>query len=33
MRELAQLIRAVPDFPQVGVVFRDVTPLLAVLHC
>lgn len=29
MHELAALIRAVPDFPRVGVVFRDVTPLLA----
>jgi adenine phosphoribosyltransferase len=29
MHELAALIRAVPDFPRAGVVFRDVTPLLA----
>ena len=29
MQELAALIRAVPDFPRAGVVFRDVTPLLA----
>lgn len=29
MRDLESYIRAVPDFPQAGVVFRDVTPLLA----
>ncbi|WP_158879612.1 adenine phosphoribosyltransferase [Rhodanobacter sp. L36] len=29
MQELAALIRAVPDFPRPGVMFRDVTPLLA----
>ncbi|WEN14819.1 adenine phosphoribosyltransferase [Rhodanobacter sp. AS-Z3] len=29
MHELAALIRAVADFPRAGVVFRDVTPLLA----
>ncbi|HVC16430.1 MAG TPA: adenine phosphoribosyltransferase [Rhodanobacter sp.] len=29
MNELAALIRAVPDFPRPGVLFRDVTPLLA----
>jgi adenine phosphoribosyltransferase len=29
MRDFAALIRAVPDFPSPGVVFRDVTPLLA----
>jgi adenine phosphoribosyltransferase len=29
MQELAALIRAVPDFPTPGVMFRDVTPLLA----
>lgn len=29
MHEFAELIRAVPDFPLPGVVFRDVTPLLA----
>lgn len=29
MQELAALIRAVPDFPRTGVLFRDVTPLLA----
>lgn len=29
MHDLETLIRAVADFPQPGVVFRDVTPLLA----
>ncbi|MFC5581900.1 adenine phosphoribosyltransferase [Rhodanobacter terrae] len=29
MQELAALIRAVPDFPTPGVLFRDVAPLLA----
>jgi adenine phosphoribosyltransferase len=29
MHDLAALIRAVPDFPRPGVMFRDVTPLLA----
>ncbi len=29
MQDLAVLIRAVPDFPRPGVMFRDVTPLLA----
>jgi adenine phosphoribosyltransferase len=27
--DLSGLIRAVPDFPEPGVVFRDITPLLA----
>ncbi|MEO7068382.1 MAG: adenine phosphoribosyltransferase [Rhodanobacter sp.] len=29
MTDWAALIRAIPDFPQPGVMFRDVTPLLA----
>ncbi|KRF00368.1 adenine phosphoribosyltransferase [Frateuria sp. Soil773] len=29
MKPFETLIRAVPDFPQPGVVFRDITPLLA----
>lgn len=29
MNELAALIRDVPDFPKPGVVFKDITPLLA----
>ncbi|MBA8889554.1 adenine phosphoribosyltransferase [Dokdonella fugitiva] len=29
MHNLASLIRAVPDFPTPGIVFRDITPLLA----
>ncbi|MFC5435875.1 adenine phosphoribosyltransferase [Rhodanobacter umsongensis] len=29
MQDLAALIRAVPDFPSPGVMFRDVAPLLA----
>jgi adenine phosphoribosyltransferase len=29
MKQIEALIRAVPDFPQAGVVFRDITPLLA----
>ena len=28
-RELAEYIRSVPDFPKPGIVFRDITPLLA----
>jgi adenine phosphoribosyltransferase len=28
MDEIASLIRAVPDFPQKGIIFRDITPLL-----
>lgn len=28
MMELTQLIRDVPDFPQKGIVFKDITPLL-----
>jgi adenine phosphoribosyltransferase len=27
--ELTDLIRDVPDFPDPGIVFRDITPLLA----
>ena len=29
MQDLADLIRSVPDFPRAGVMFRDVSPLLA----
>ena len=29
MPELARYIRTIPDFPQPGVLFRDLTPLLA----
>ncbi len=29
MQEIESLIRAVPDFPSPGIVFRDITPLLA----
>jgi adenine phosphoribosyltransferase len=29
MKQIEALIRAVPDFPKPGVVFRDITPLLA----
>jgi len=29
MQRLHDLIRAVPDFPSAGIVFRDITPLLA----
>jgi adenine phosphoribosyltransferase len=29
MQRLRDLIRAVPDFPSAGIVFRDITPLLA----
>ena len=29
MQDLADLIRRVPDFPRAGVMFRDVSPLLA----
>src|SRR6201996_2904921 len=28
-RLIATLVRDVPDYPQVGVVFKDITPLLA----
>lgn len=27
--DLKQYIRAIPDFPQTGILFRDITPLLA----
>lgn len=29
MHELAKLVRDIADFPQPGVIFRDITPLLA----
>lgn len=29
LQDLAALIRTVPDFPRTGVMFRDITPLLA----
>ncbi|MGH2898616.1 MAG: adenine phosphoribosyltransferase, partial [Solirubrobacteraceae bacterium] len=28
-RTLASYIRSIPDFPKPGIVFRDITPLLA----
>ena len=28
-RLITTLVRDVPDYPQVGVVFKDITPLLA----
>ncbi len=28
MRELARIIRNIPDFPKRGILFRDITPLL-----
>ena len=28
-RTLASYIRSIPDFPKQGIVFRDITPLLA----
>lgn len=31
-RELAALIRDIPDFPQPGILFRDISPLLADRH-
>jgi adenine phosphoribosyltransferase len=30
--ELKNLIRTIPDFPQPGILFRDITPLLADAH-
>ncbi|MBM4076079.1 MAG: adenine phosphoribosyltransferase, partial [Planctomycetes bacterium] len=27
--ELKQYIRSIPDFPKPGILFRDITPLLA----
>ena len=29
MRDLKELIRDIPDYPKAGVLFRDITPLLA----
>jgi adenine phosphoribosyltransferase len=29
MRDIAALIRTIPDFPQPGIMFKDITPLLA----
>ena len=29
MKELTQHIRDIPDFPKPGIVFKDITPLLA----
>ena len=29
MRELESRIRAIPDFPKPGIIYRDITPLLA----
>jgi adenine phosphoribosyltransferase len=29
IRELRELIRDIPDFPQPGILFKDITPLLA----
>jgi adenine phosphoribosyltransferase len=30
--DLARLIRTIPDFPKPGILFRDITPLLADAH-
>lgn len=32
MQELLRLIRDVPDFPEPGIIFKDITPLLADAH-
>ncbi len=29
MIELAEYIRDIPDFPKQGIIFKDITPLLA----
>ena len=29
MTDLATIIRDIPDFPKKGIIFKDITPLLA----
>ena len=33
MKELKEYIRSIPDFPEKGIIFRDVTSVLAGCRC